>query len=244
MKKLYVLLFSLVFSLGFSQMTLKKLDGTTINDGDVFTFTVVATGTSASDFGFVIGNTSASTITVKSKCTSMTNTLGNNVIYCVQPNCISSLVVGNAFPSAGAIIPAGGTNGNFDHFENLDSGINTSLNVEYVLKFYQVDHSGNEIGTPISFTYRYTPALSDVSFESIKNIGIVLQSNLIQSNIELAVANKTEMKLYSLSGQLIRNENLVAGNQSIDISNLASNIYILQFKNEQGQEASIKIVKK
>jgi hypothetical protein len=242
MKKIHILLFSLVCSFGFSQMTLKKLDGTTINNGDIFTFDVATDP--ASDFGFVIGNSSSSSITVKTKCTSMTNTNGNNVVYCVQPNCISNLVVGNPFPSAGAIIPAGGTNGNFDHFENLDTGINSSLNVEYVFKFYQVDHSGNEIGTPISFTYRYTPALSDANFESIKNIGVILQTNLIQSTIELVIANKTEMKLYSVSGQLIKNEVLVIGNQRVDVSDLTSGIYILHFKNEQGLEASIKIMKK
>lgn len=242
MKKLYILFCGLVSLMSFSQMTLKKLNGTTINNGDIFTFNVATDP--GSDFGFVIGNSGSSSITVKTKCVSMTNTTGNNVIYCVQPNCISNLVAGNPFPSAGAVIPAGGTNGNFDHFENLDTGINTNLNVEYVFKFYQVDHSGSEIGTPISFTYRYTPALTDVSFESIKNIGVILKSNLIQSSIDVIVANQTEMKLYNIAGELIRNENLFMGYQSIDISNLTSNVYILNFKNQDGAEASIRVIKK
>ena len=242
MKKLNTILFCFVSMVSFSQMTLKKLDGTIINNGDVFSFNV-STDPGA-DFEFVIGNTSASSITVKTKCVSMTNTNGASVVYCVQPNCINSLVVGNPFPSLGAVIPAGGTNGNFDHFENLDTGTNTSLNVEYVFKFYQVDHSGIEIGTPISFTYRYNSALTDVNFESIKNIGVTLKSNLIESNIEVNVKNKTEMKLYNLRGELIRKEELVLGNQLIDISNLISNIYILNFKNDSGEEQSIKIVKK
>ncbi len=242
MKKLNTILFCFVSMVSFSQMTLKKLDGTIINNGDVFSFNV-ATDPGA-DFEFVIGNTSASSITVKTKCVSMTNTNGASVVYCVQPNCINSLVVGNPFPSLGAVIPAGGTNGNFDHFENLDTGNTPGSNVEYVFKFYQVDHSGLEIGTPISFTYRYTPALTDVNFESIKNIGVILKSNLVDSNLEINVANTTEMRLYNLSGELIRNENLVRGNQSIDVSNLASTIYIVKFNNSEGAEASIKIVKK
>lgn len=223
-------------------MTLKKLDGTIINNGDIFSFNV-ATDPGA-DFEFVISNTSASSITVKTKCVSMTNTNGSNVVYCVQPNCINSLVVGSPFPSLGAVIPAGGTNGNFDHFENLDTGINPSLNVDYVFKFYQVDHSGLEIGTPISFTYRYIPALTDVNFESIKSIGVILKSNLISSNLEINVTHTTELKLYDLRGELIRKEDLALGEHLIDISNLKSNLYILNFKNDEGSEAFIKIVKK
>ena len=229
MKNILKLIIFLVSIVSYSQMTLKKLNGTIINDGDIFTFNVATDP--GSDFGFVIGNTSASSITVKTKCVSMVNTSGTNVVYCVQPNCISSLSLGTPFPSLGAVIPAGGTNGNFDHFENLDTGNTPGSNVEYVFKFYQVDHSGLEIGTPISFTYRYTPALTDVNFESIKNIGVILKSNLVDSNLEINVANKTEVRLYNLSGELIRNENLVIGNQSIDVSNLASTIYILKFKN-------------
>ncbi len=242
MKNLSVLLFCFISIVSFSQITLKKLDGTTINNGDVITFNV-ATAPGA-DFGFIIGNSSTLSIFIKAKCTSMSNTLGNNIVFCINPNCVNSLILNNAYPSIDVSIPAGGTNGNFDHFENLDTGINPNLNVEYVFKFYQVDHSGNAIGTPISFTYRYIPALTDINFDSINNIGVILKSNLVDSNLELNVSNITAMKLYDLRGELIRNEDLVSGDHLIDVSNLKSNIYILNFKNDEGAEASIKIVKK
>ena len=242
MKKILAVAVGLFTTFSFAQLTLKKLDGTTINNGDIITFNTF--GTAASDFGFVLGNSSAAAITVKSKCMSFTNTTGTNVIYCIQPSCINSVTVGAAFPSAGAIIPAGGTNGDFDHFENLDAGTNPAANVEYVLKFYQVDHSGNEIGTPISFTYRYSPALSNSDFSSMKEAGVVLKSNLIDSAIELGLDADTQVMLYDLNGRLIRQENLTSGTQVLEVSNLSAGVYILNVKNNQGKEASTKIVKK
>lgn len=242
MKKIFAIAFGLFTTFGFSQLTLSKLNGTTINNGDVITFTTV--GTPESDFGFIIGNSSAAAITVKSKCMGFSNTNGTNVIYCIQPSCVNSVTVGNAFPSAGAVIPAGSTNGDFDHFENLDPGINPTANVDYILKFYQVDHSGNEIGTPISFTYRYTPALSNSDFSAMKDAGVVLKSNLVDSAIELGLDADTQVVLYDLNGKLIKQENLTSGNQLLDVSNLMSGVYILNVKNNQGREASTKIVKK
>ena len=242
MKKIIAVALGLVSTFGFAQLTLKKLDGTTINNGDIITFNTV--GTTASDFGFVLGNSSAAAITVKSKCMSFTNTTGTNVIYCIQPSCINSVTVGAAFPSSGAVIAAGATNGDFDHFENLDPGINPAANVDYVLKFYQVDHSGNEIGTPISFTYRYSPALSTSDFSVLKDAGVQLKSNLVDATLELTLDSDTQVELVDLNGKQIRNEQFTSGNQVIEVSNLTSGVYILNVKNNQGRTASTKIVKK
>lgn len=86
--------------------------------------------------------------------------------------------------------------------------------------------------------------MTDVNFESIKSIGVILKSNLISSNLEINVTHTTELKLYDLRGELIRKEDLALGEHLIDISNLKSNLYILNFKNDEGSEAFIKIVKK
>ena len=54
MKNILKLIIFLVSIVSYSQMTLKKLNGTIINDGDIFTFNVATDP--GSDFGFVIGN--------------------------------------------------------------------------------------------------------------------------------------------------------------------------------------------
>jgi len=249
MKKVIIAIVCLCSSLSFSQMTMKKLDGTPINNGDVFTYTSLADpdNPSTSDpayLGLKFYNSSASNINVKMKLISMTNATGGSLQFCIDPICVGTLTVGNSYPSSSSsIVPANGQNGNFDHFVNGYAGNGTD-NVEYVLKFYMVNSFGAEIGSSITITYRYSPNLSTPGFTAVKEAGINVKSTLVASQIEFDATTGGRTELFDLTGRLVSQTSYISGNNAIDVSNLNAAVYILNFTTEEGKRATLKVIKK
>lgn len=248
MKKIIILAACFYSALAFSQMTMKKLDGTPIVNGDVITFTTLgdAEAAASSDpayLGLKIYNSSNNNINVKMKLISMSNADGNNLQFCIDPICIGSITVGNSYPASGnSVVPANGQNGNFDHFINANPG-NGTANVDYVLKFYMVNTFGAEIGNSITFTYRYSPNLA-VGTNALENAGISVTSTLIKSQVEFNATSEGKAELYDLNGKIVSRTNYVSGYNAVDVSNLNAAIYILNFTNEEGKKAALKIIKK
>lgn len=247
MKKIIIAIAFFYSALSFSQMTMKKLDGTPILNGDVFTYTSLGDADfSSSDpayLGLKIYNSSASNINVKMKLISMSNADGNNLQFCIDPICVGTLTVGNSYPSTGnSVVPANGQNGNFDHFVNNNPG-NGTANVEYVLKFYMVDSFGGETGNSITFTYRYSPNLS-VLTNTLENAGINVKSTLVKSQVEFDANSNGTAALYDINGRMISSVNYNTGYNYIDVSNLNAAVYIMNFTNEEGKKAALKIIKK
>lgn len=249
MKKIVFLLACLTSSLSFSQMTMKKLDGTPINNGDVFTYSVIgnASEVTSSDpayLGFKIYNSSASNINVKMKVMSMTNATGSNLQFCIDPICVGTITVGSSYPSSSpSVIPANGQNGNFDHFVNGYAG-NGTAPVEYVLKFYMVNSFGAEIGTPITITYKYDPNLSTAGFNALKSNGIALKSTLVDTQVEFDATVGGQVEVYDVNGKLVTNAKYAAGYNSVEVSNVMAGIYILSFSTDEGKKASVRMIKK
>lgn len=248
MKKILVVIACFYSALSFSQMTMKKLDGTPILNGDVFTFSTLGDPETASSadpayLGLKIYNSSANAINVKMKLISMTNADGNNLQFCIDPICVGNLTVGNAYPASGnSVIPGNGQNGNFDHFINNNPGTNGNGTVEYVLKFYMVNSFGAEIGNSITFTYRYA-ALGLVS-NALASAGINVKSTLVKSQFEFDANTSGTAELYDINGKMITSVNYISGYNNVDVSNLNAAVYILNFTNEEGKKAALKIIKK
>ena len=238
MKKIIIVIALFCSSLSFSQMTMKKMDGTPILNGDVFTYTSLGNSDFLSSdpayLGLKIYNSSANPINVKMKLISMTNADGNNLQFCIDPVCVGTISVGSSYPSSqNSVIPANGENGNFDHFINNNPGNGTS-NVEYVLKFYMVNAFGGEIGTSITFTYRYSPNLS-VATNDLANAGISVKSTLVNSQVEFDATSNGSAELYDINGRMVSTVNYVSGYNSVAVSNLNSAVYILNFTTEEGK---------
>ena len=241
-KALFTSVLFLASFFGFSQISLKKLDGTVINDNDILTFT---SATSPNAYlGFKVYNAASSDTKVKIKVQSLVNTTGTNVQLCFGVVCVATIVQGNSYPNIPVTIPANGQNSNFDHFENLNTGNGVNYPMDYVFKFYQVNDSGVEVGNSVTFTYRFNPNLAIDDFTQLENSGIVLNSSLIQSQLDIRATKNNTMQLFDLNGKLIKTATLPIGEHAIDTSNLISGMYILKFRNEEeGQESSIKIMK-
>ena len=243
MKNIFVAIISLVSLISSAQMTLKKLDGTPINNGDVFTFDVAVEP--GSYMGIKIFNSSANPINVKARVESITNADGTNVQFCLGDVCLGTVVAGNSYPpSFPAIIDANSENGDFDHFLNLNSGINPNLPVTYSFKFYQLDGTGAEVGNSVSFSYRYVSPLGVSNFNQLEQSGVVLKSNIVSNELEMTTTKELQYTLFDVNGKSVLSQNLEIGNHAIDLSNFNAGIYILSYQNKEGQNGSIRIIKK
>jgi hypothetical protein len=240
MKIILTIVFSLYSLVAFSQLTLKKTDGTVINDGDVLVYNSIAEPTNY--LGLKIYNSLSEDVYVKIKVVSFPDGQGSNLQLCIDPICVNNLVMGNSYPSFGSTIPANGENGNSDHFlnSNAGDGINS---LDYVLKLFRVDENNAEVGNSITFTYRYTPNLSNTDFNQLATLGIQLKSTLVKNNLELQVTKPVSANIYDVNGKLIVNQSLVTGDNSIEASKLASGLYILSLTTNEGKKATVKIIK-
>jgi hypothetical protein len=243
MKKIFIAVIGLLSLFASAQISLKKLDGTPINDGDLLTFDVAEEP--GSYLGIKIYNSSADIINVKAKVVSISNADGTNVQLCLGDVCLGTIVAGNSYPpNFPAMIDGNSENGNFDHFLNLNSGINSSLPVTYAFKFYQLDASGAEIGNSVSFSYRYASALGVSNFGQLEQSGVSLKSNVVSNELELVTTKSIQYTLFDINGKALLSQNAGIGNHTIDISNFNTGVYVFFFQNNEGQKESIRVIKK
>ncbi len=225
-------------------MSITKLNGTPINNGDVLSF---ASAVEPECYlGLKVLNNSAVDINVKIKVESITNSTGSNLQLCFGDLCYGTIISGLSYPSNPAsVVPANGSNGNFDHFLNTNTGTTPGQNVEYVFKFYQVNDDNVEIGNSVTFTYRYNPNLSTSEFNKLNSVGVVLSLNLVSDRLEFSTSQVVQTKIYNLSGtEVFQERKSNVGKQTIDVSELAAAVYLVQFENNSGEKATIKFVKK
>jgi hypothetical protein len=242
MKNLILSLFALSTLTSFAQISLSKLDGTPILNGDIVTFTQATDPQSSLNF-HVTNNTSSPVLT-KILFVSATNYNGTNFQLCYGTECIDNITVGQSYPNPAFELPANGQNGNYDHFLNTNTGDGVNYPMDFVFKVYAVDGTGAEYGTPITFTYRYDPTLASTSFTNLKSMGVEVTNTSVENNLELITSENISLNLFDINGKKVYSQDLESGNQSIDLSNLSSNVYILNITNAENQQGSIKIVKK
>jgi Secretion system C-terminal sorting domain len=241
MKNLKIIILCFFTAFGFSQLTLRKLDGSTINNNEVLTFT--ANTDPAAYLGIKIFNSSPNNINVKAECISIVNADGNDVQLCFGNVCVSGISEGTKYPNIPAVIPANGQNGNFDHFLNLSSGTMIGSNVEYTFRFFMLDTSNQEIGNSVTFTYRYAPLLSTNAFTTLSDLGIKLKSNIVSNQLDLEVSSFVNSQIFDFNGKLLLSKELISGNQTIDVSNLNSGVYLLNVTNIEKKQSTTKFIK-
>ncbi len=240
MKKILTLVALVFCSISFAQLSMTKLDETPINNGDIFTFT--SNVYPASYLGFKIFNNSNSPIRVKCQVVSITNAPGSNVQLCLGDICVFNVTVGNSYPNAGALIPANGSNGNFDHFENQFPNTGGNFPVDYVLRFYIVNAQNQEVGNSIQFTYRFDPNAASVAENDLKGLGIKLSQTVFSNSIDIEVNADTNLVVSDANGKTVKTATLT-GLQTIDMSELSTGMYFARFETN-GRTAVAKIIKK
>ncbi len=244
MKKLFLLCSAIfIATICQAQISLAKPDGTSISDGQIFTYNTTAEATAT--FKYKIINSSATATNVKIRVVSITNADGSNVQFCYPPTCLFSITAGSSYPPTSAInisanseTPSTGLN-----FWNNNTGDGVNYPIDYVFKFYQINAFGSEIGNSVTITYRYNPNAMGVS--DLQS----LDSNFLQVNTQITdvatvkVADNAQYKIYGLNGALISKGKLSKGINTIEASNLTSGIYMIQVNDENGKTITKKLRK-
>lgn len=237
--KLKLLFIAVCFSIGVTQAQFTVKDGSDnpIVDGQVVEF-AQATYPEAS-LDFFVTNTGANPIRTKILFVSAVNADGSQMELCYGL-CYTGITIGNIYPPASDYIEIqpGETTGQGNHFLNLAGG--TAIR-DYVFKFFEIDNSGNEIGTPITFTYRYNPNLGVNDFNKLD---VTLKSTVISGTLQASASEKTTLTIYNLLGKEVLHKKLNQGTNLVDLSNLSAQLYIVKFTNEKGASKVFKIILK
>jgi len=226
-----------------AQFTVKDDQGNIFNDGDIIEFG--STDYSVAELLFFVTNDHPTdNIYSRVEYVSQTNALDPDFEQlCYGEQCYYGIPLGTTVPpmseNAVEIMP-GRTTGMGNHFYSDDAG-NGQGNVDFVFSFKQYDGltSTNEIGTALTFTYRYNPLLNVNEFTTVN---LSLHATQVQDKLSLDVNEPVQYAIYNMEGKLVMTNKLAVGYQEIEVSNLNSQLYLIQFKNEAGATKTSKFM--
>ncbi len=226
-----------------AQFTVKDDNGNIIQDGDIIEFG--STDYSVAELLFYVTNDHPTdNIYSRVEYISQTNAADPDFEQlCYGEQCYYGISLGTTVPpettNAVEIMP-GRTTGMGNHFYSDDEGAGQG-NVDFVFAFKQYENATSltEVGSSITFTYRYNPLLNVNEFTVVN---LSLHATQVSEKLTLDVNEPVQYAIYNLQGKLVKQEQLTVGYQEIDVSNLSSQLYIVQFKNEAGATKASKIV--
>lgn len=219
---------------------LYKRNNTIVSDGQSYTFIEASCGyDDPCNWKFDVTNTSSQDIYMRIIVDNLVNNDGSNFQVCFASVCLNNITLNGAYPSTAALITPGETNSLGNNFWNLNPA-GTATAMSWTLRFQAFDAGDNEIGTPISMSYNYQPTLS-VEDSQISNLNVY--PTKVKNELNVTVDENVSAVFYDITGKKVKDVQISSGNQKINISELSAQIYIVQFKNEEGKKTAIKIVK-
>lgn len=241
-KKLLLITLILVSYICNAQFdVIAQSDNTIVTDGQSFNFTEASCGyTDPCNWKFAVVNTSTQDINVRIIVDNMVNNNGSDFQVCFAAVCLNSITLNGAYPSVAAVIPNRGRSDVGNNFWNLFPAGTTS-DMSWTFRFQAFDASDNEVGTPISMTYNYQGTLSEDTSE-IPSLNVF--STQLTEELKVSVDENITATFYDLSGRKVKESNIRSGVQSINVSDLSSQMYLVKFSNELGQNNTIKVIKK
>lgn len=244
MKKIILIAALFAGTFAQAQITLNKQGGV-INNGDVFTYTTLTE--SGAKLGFNINNGTDADIAVKMRMDEILNAIPmeTDVQFCFG-ECLYEVDVNTTVPSFNVEIPANASSltvtGSQDHFWNLNPGNGTDA-VSYKMSLVKVDEEGVPTETVVQFTYRYDPTASIADFNSLKNMGLVVNNTIVKNTLDITATQNASLEIIDMTGKTLKKAAVTNGTQSIELSGLSNGTYIARFATENNQTAYIKIVK-
>lgn len=237
MKKLITLFCAFASLATFAQFNVETHDGDPIVDGQL-----IIAGALNNELPFYVNNESTTDeIYMKIEFVSAINYDGTNMQLCFGL-CYDPLVEGVSYPPGNEVVtiqPGQNQNQEGDKFLNYNDGGGNII--DYVFRFYQVDApGGTQIGDDLTFTYRYDPALG-VNESTIVNAKVV--STVVTDVLKVNATEEATAVVYDIRGRVVASSKLVNGNNTISVSNLPSQVYLVQITNAKGATQITKIVK-
>ncbi len=234
------LLILVVFFAAFTmnaQYVVTDHDGNEITEGMVVEFS--ASGVPDGSLEYYVTNNGSDEIYMRIEFVSAVNANGNGFELCFG-QCYIDLVVGQSVPPAPqkVAIAAGATTPDGNHFA---ATIPSSEIQDYNFRFYETDSDGNDIGNNLNFTYRFNPTLG---INDVNELGVTIASTVIFNDMQVNAVEELDMVVYNLQGKLVNSQKINVGQQTINMSDLSSQMYIVKFSNNEGASKTIKVVKK
>lgn len=193
---------------------------------------------------FYITNNGGDAINMRIDFVSSTTGNGDDFQLCFG-ECINNITVGQSVPPISntpnfIAIGSGVTTGQGNHFYNGNPGNGIDI-MDFVFRFYETDENGVDIGNELNFTYRYNPTLGT---EDFNKLDVTLSSTIILNEMTVKTVEELTMVVYNLQGKIVKDQQLSIGQQSVDMSGLSSQMYIVKFNNNEGASKTVKIVVK
>ncbi len=242
-KILFIFTFA-TFLFSTAQMSVRKSDGTEYVNNQTFSFNTYATSSAALYFS-VYNTSTTSSITVKALCETLTNTNGSLFQFCFSGNCMFQVQQGQVYPLGGSgnVIPPGQNTGTNDYFENMSATSSSNLYpMTLKFKFYMVDGFDLEYGTPFYITYQYNGILG-VKDTTLANTGLYLKNSNVKDAIFITSELSSKAQLLDMSGKKIMSSSITKGENTINVPNIPSGMYILSLTDKNGQTINQKIIK-
>ena len=244
MKKIFLILTLSLFTFAsYAQFDLKNYnDDSIITDGQNVSFSETGCGYNDDcNWKFKVTNTSATeTLYMRVFVDNMVNSDGSNVQLCLLGSCFYNVTLGNGYPTTASAIAPGASTGIGNYFWNQNpTGSATAMS--WTLRFQAFDSDGREEGTPLNVTYNFNPSLS-VEESEISNVEVYPTS--VKNELNISSNEDLSAEFFDLLGRSIKQVNIISGGDTIDLSDLSAQPYILRFTDESGNTITKKIVKK
>lgn len=239
---LSTLFFLASYMSSIAQMTVTDLQGNPIQDGSTITSSTV--DLEDAKFHYVLGNSSSNNpINILIEVVSFNNADGSNCQLCVQPLCFFAVNEGQSYPNNPVTLAPNSNNGANDYFSNTNPGDGVNYPLEYVLRFYQVDDNGQEIGSDITITYEYTPENFSKEKFDLEDMGISIQNTIVKDHLKLDSKTDAQFKVYDVNSKLIDSYQFNPGQHNFDMSKLNAGNYFLVFVDQGGRKSYARIQK-
>lgn len=230
-------------TLANAQYTVTDESGNVLREGDILEYGTYGYGMNA-DYNFFVANDNPTeTIYSRLEFVSAVNSDGSMFEICYAGQCYTGIPIGFTAPPIPGVLPiaVGESTGIGNHILNGDPGDGAYM-IDYVCAFHQYEADGvTEIGTPLTFTYRYNPTLG---VKDNSKVNLTIQSTVITNELVLNVNEPISMKVYDLQGRVVKQARFEAGRQAVNMSDLSSQAYIVQFSNKKGASQTTRIIVK
>lgn len=238
--KLFLLSLLGTVALAQAQYTVTDRAGNVLHDGDVLEFGTLGPDPAASYDFYVTNDNPSEEIYTRIEFVDAINADGSMFELCYG-QCYTGITIGQTVPPAPEVlaIGVGETTLEGNHFLNADPGNGTD-NLDYIFAFHQYEADGvTEIGTPLTFTYRYNPTLA---VKDNTKVDLTIQSTMVGNELVLQVNEPIDMQIYDLRGRMVKQAHFETGRQVVNTADLSSQVYLARFSNGNGASQTTKII--
>lgn len=245
MKKLLFISFVLLsFLISAQNYTLFNQEaGTNINDGDIIT---VGPSTPPVTTHVIFTNNETFPVKATLEATNIVNTDGSEISFCFGFDSLGSCYDGiddnTVYQSVGTLNPGASTGTSdidFTHIDGYNGANFPNYPKDYVIKITVYNANDNSLVGSTTFTYRYDPNAQAVNSFNKDEISISTGYHVLN----IVSKYQTEVTLYNLTGQKVKEVRLKPNQNHIYTGNMAPGIYLVHVTAE-GKEIYKKVVLK